>query len=225
MTFIHELKRVFSISTALANNLIEAGNIEIHKASSIVRHTKDYPNHIYFILSGTAFLTSHRDGEEHFYTFLTQGQIPNIMGLFYDDTIEFRAEALTDIRLLSIPTKKSIELFESNSEFARLIAKNSARNVFILNNILEIQRLKDQVVKVKSLVFLLFNLTDQSSISITTKQVANLLSISRNTAVKAMKELEEKNVIQMGYGKIEKGETWDNKWNPIGHVVFPTNSS
>ncbi|WP_221274656.1 Crp/Fnr family transcriptional regulator [Thaumasiovibrio subtropicus] len=132
-------------------------------------------------------------------------------------------DSLTDVRLLSIPTHIAIDIFENDFEYAKLIAKASANNLFKVNNILEVQRLKNQASKVKSVLYFLFSLSDHEFITITTMQLSEFIAISRSTATKVLKELEAQELIKISYGKIEKGVNWDEEWTPFGQQVFTLN--
>lgn len=221
MDFHYEMRNKFNISSLLASKLVSASNNEVHLAGDIIRTSQGYTSHIYFVLSGIAYTSSYRDSNNHLYNLLTEGQIVNVVGATMENKLSFEFHALTDVRLLAIPSGDAIAIFNEDAEFSRLIATSCALFMTQANLLIEMQRLKCQKSKLKAALFLLFQISSQVSVPVTIIQLANLLTISRSTATKAAKELELKKEIKLHYGRVEKGDDWDESWNPLGQVIFP----
>ncbi|WP_313092503.1 Crp/Fnr family transcriptional regulator [Chryseobacterium flavum] len=186
------------------NLLLENGAAyEDYTAKETIYHIGDTPHYYFQIIRGTVELNNyHEDGKEFTLNILSEGQSIGESLLFGDKTYPMNAVAKTDCRLLKLSKSNFLQLLRDNQEtvfdlFRHLSDRLFYKYVMLFNN-----SAVDPASKIRSLM----DYYKESSpvtklfgyhIPLTRQQIANLTGLRVETVIRAVKKMEQENMVQI----------------------------
>ena len=188
--------------------LLEASHRRSYPARSVIIHTGDDSDTLYFILKGTVtVLIEDEDGKEMIVAYLNEGDFFGEMGLFGDPDRSACVKARTECIVAGISYARFRDLSRDHPEYLYAIASQLA------------QRLRATTRKVGDLAFLdvtgriahtLLDLCKQPDamthpdgmqIKITRQEIGRIVGCSREMVGRVLKNLEDEGLIEV------KGQT------------------
>ncbi|WP_333597282.1 Crp/Fnr family transcriptional regulator [Chryseobacterium flavum] len=186
------------------NLLLENGAAyEDYTAKETIYHIGDTPHYYFQIIRGTVELNNyHEDGKEFTLNILSEGQSIGESLLFGDKTYPMNAVAKTDCRLLKLSKSNFLQLLRDNQETVFNLFRHLSDRLFYKYVMLFNNSAVDPASKIRSLM----DYYKESSpvtkqfgyhIPLTRQQIANLTGLRVETVIRAVKKMEQENMVQI----------------------------
>lgn len=186
------------------NLLLENGAAyEDYTAKETIYHIGDTPHYYFQIIRGTVELNNyHEDGKEFTLNILSEGQSIGESLLFGDKTYPMNAVAKTDCRLLKLSKSNFLQLLRDNQETVFNLFRHLSDRLFYKYVMLFNNSAVDPTSKIRSLMdyYKEFSpVTKQFGyhIPLTRQQIANLTGLRVETVIRAVKKMEQENMVQI----------------------------
>lgn len=192
------------VSDELLRQIEAEGEVQRYKKGKTIEQHGDPSTHITLIKSGLIRLRlNEADGTRFNLSILGSGSTFGETALFLGLPTQFDAYCETDVELIRFSNVKIDRLMESNSEFFKALNKIANARVNTMLNYIGASIRAPLETRVAKFLTLMCNETDDhETIHCRQADLAHALGISRVSMGKSLKSLENKGLIELGYGKI-----------------------
>lgn len=127
-------------------------------------------------------------------------------GIYFDQLHHYSISAITESTICLIDVTIFKSLIESNKNFAQLFLKDFSRNILAVYNRLAYLTQKQMPGRMADTLFYLFNEVFESNVfplEITKQDIADLSGMSKDSAIKILREFHKEEIIRMSDHQIE----------------------
>lgn len=198
-------------------------NIQYQKGD-IIFEDGETPKGVYFLNKGTAKLSkSGVYGKDQILRFIKEGDLIGYRSLLVDETFQAKAEAMTDVDVIFIPSEVFLYLLEVDSKMAYAMLQKIAYELGESSNTITFLAQKTVRERLAEILLLLeMKLgTDPEGfikISLTREEIANLIGTATESAIRLISEFKSDKLIEVDGRNIKILN--HEKLIKLGHVIM-----
>lgn len=181
--------------------LHEKGRIRTFENGALIHNSGDAADHMGVILEGQiSFSRTDAAGNSLQYVQIGAGESYGLIALMTGRTRTHDANAVGNVRLLFVSKPLLLQMMDESKSIRMLVLQTLSKRLAIALDTLQDERtlsLKDRLKK-----RLKENADQEGVVNFTQSQMAEYLSVSRNSIGTAMKALEREKYLKIQYGKI-----------------------
>lgn len=165
---------------------------EYQKSDFIIQQGNN-SQYVYFIDSGvTKCYITESNGKDYILEFIGKGEVIGEVEVFFDEsTYISNIEAITDVGLYRIPNERYVQMLKDDWIFNKLIMQNLSSRLKKISTRVSYQ----QSHKMEYAVLKLFQLLSKESISISKRDIASYLGVSKRSLNRVLKDLSQRGII------------------------------
>ena len=204
MSLSNLLATKYKISRELASRLSQLAEAKVYEKETRIIEEGAKVENLILPLSGVFGVHQHnpQNSLRHYLGLFTAGTVINDASFVLGNKAEFSIVTLTDGSAIVLDLAIARQLYQSDLEFAQMIARSTSTRATIASNILSYRNEPDQTKRVLLALRAANKLTDGNTLPLSNEQLALLMGMSRNTIGTAIRELVEQGVIDHERGKI-----------------------
>lgn len=193
----------------IINKLTQAGSVQHFHDKQLIHSRGDYKPGLSLVLSGTVYAAvGDPDGRLLIAGMLGEGHCFGEFTLFAELPRTHDISAVGATEILQIPAGTFIALFDAEPKIAQALMKSTLLRMHLLLEILDAMRRLPLIPRTaKILLTMLYSSGMLDYVPCKQSELADTLGVTRISLGKALKALQEKQLIKLGYGKIHFPDT------------------
>lgn len=198
-------------------------SLHYHKGQTVFEDGEQ-PKGVYFIVKGTVKLSkSGAYGKEQILRFIKEDDMVGYRSILCGEQFQAKAEAMTDIDCIFIPTEVFVHLLETDSQFSYAMLQKIAYELGESSNTITFLAQKTVRERLAEILLLLEQKlgTDPEGyirISLTREEIANLIGTATESAIRLISEFKSDKLIEVDGRNIKILN--HEKLIKLGHVVL-----
>ena len=190
----------------------------------IIFEDGETPKGVYFLNKGTAKLSkSGVYGKDQILRFIKEGDLIGYRSLLVDETFQAKAEAMTDVDVMFIPSDVFLYLLEVDSKMAYAMLQKIAYELGESSNTITFlaqKTVRERLAEILLLLELKLGTDPEGfiKISLTREEIANLIGTATESAIRLISEFKSDKLIEVDGRNIRILN--HEKLIKLGHVIM-----